>query len=135
VNIMILRHLVYDQDMLCSETEQGMGYGQIIYKREDSVLVPFGNAIAPRILPQDIETLCSSSLDADLCVVSTAFCEFKGMYHKMFYVNAHDAGVLFGKTHGDFFRLNCMKHTGMEKRHLKIELFYKQWLEKHEVRI
>jgi len=88
--------------MLCSETEQGMCYGQIIYMREVSVFVPFGNAIAQRILPQDIETLCSLSLDADSCVVSTAFCEFKGMYHKMFYVHAHDAGVLFGKTHVDF---------------------------------
>jgi hypothetical protein len=135
VKMLILRHLAY-QDMLHSETERGMRYEQIIYLREDSVFVPFGNAIAPRVLPQEIATLCPSSLDADSCVVSTALCRYQGMYDKMFYANAHSAGVLFGKTHEDFFRamqfwLSGMKHTGGKKRNLKTELFYEQWLSKH----
>ena len=138
VNMLILRHLVY-QDMLRSETERGMRYEQSIYLREDSVFVPFGNAITPRVLPQEVATLCPSSLDADSCVVSTALCGYQGMYDKMFYANAHGAGVLFGKAHEDFFRamqfwLSGMKHTGGEKRNLKTELFYEERLGKHRVR-
>lgn len=67
-NMLLLRHLVF-QDMLRSETERGVRYGQIIFMREDTVFFPFGESIAPHFLPQNVATKCPISLAASPCVV------------------------------------------------------------------
>eukprot|EP00277_Geminigera_cryophila_P010486 CAMPEP_0179409516 /NCGR_PEP_ID=MMETSP0799-20121207/2746_1 /TAXON_ID=46947 /ORGANISM="Geminigera cryophila, Strain CCMP2564" /LENGTH=543 /DNA_ID=CAMNT_0021181205 /DNA_START=568 /DNA_END=2196 /DNA_ORIENTATION=- len=135
-NMLILRHLVF-QDMLRSETQLGVRYGRIIFMREDSVFLPFGDAISPHFLPQEAQNECSFSLGASPCVLGTKTCSFgHGISDKMFYANSRGADVLFAKTLQDFLRGICSWIGNAKKgRFPATERFYKTWLDESGVRL
>ena len=136
MNMLILRHLVF-QDMLRSETQRGVRYGRIIFMREDSVFLPFGDAISPHFLPQEAQNECSFSVGASPCVLGTKTCSFRhGISDKMFYANSRGADVLFGKTLQDFLRSMCFWISKAKNGNFPAtERFYKTWLDESGVRL